>query len=167
MKTVTAILLTLLLLASFAPAEDKHQPSTPEERARLVEIAAKLKADPTNQNLRSDYTWALKFLVEAPDVTLEMCTATMPWEKKYKHSGDLAAVELTNMGAFVFQHPEKANDKVAVGIAGLEAAMDSYRKIVAAHPKAKSKAMDELLAKQANGTLTAYVQQEWASHCNK
>ena len=106
MNSITAILLTLLSLGSFAPAEDKHAPSTPEERARLIEIAGKLKADPTNDNLRSDYTWALKFLVEASDVTIEMCTATMPWEKKYKHSGDLAAVQLTNMGAFVFQHPE-------------------------------------------------------------
>jgi|tagenome__1003787_1003787.scaffolds.fasta_scaffold20199745_2 hypothetical protein len=167
MKTIAAILLSLMLLVALAPAEDKQAPSTPEERARLIDIAAKLKAEPTNQNLRSDYTWALKFLVETPDVTLEMCTATMPWEKKYKHSGDLAAVELTNMGAFVFQHPEKANDKIAVGIAGLEAAMDSYKKIVAADQKAKSKAMDELLTKQANGTLAAYVQQEWASHCNK
>jgi hypothetical protein len=166
MKAITAILLTLLLLTTLVLAEDKHAPSTPEERARLVDLAGKLRVDPLNPSLRSEREWALRWLIEIPDISLELCTATMPWENKYKFSGDLMSVEMTSMAAYAIEHPDKASDKIAVGQAGLEAALVAYQKMAARDSKAKSKAMDEVASIHAKGGLAAYIQQKWATLCS-
>ena len=163
MKTIPAILLTLILLVLSAPAEDKHAPSTPEERARLIDIAGKLRTDPLNPSLRSDREWATIWLIEIPDVTLKLCS--LPWESKYKYSGELMAAKMTSMAAFAFQHPERTNDDVAVTQAGLEGALEAYKSVLTSNPKAKSKAMEELVATEAKGVLTTFVQQEW-TRCN-
>src|SRR5437763_1015696 len=103
-KALAAAIILLALLSGVGAQEQKHAPSTPEERARAVRIAQALEAQPTDLSLRDDYKWLLTWAVEVPDLSVSICTANMPWKEKYKHSGDLAAVGLAATVAFVIQH---------------------------------------------------------------
>jgi hypothetical protein len=162
--SVFAIIFTLVV-PSILSAQQKRGPSTPEERARAVEIAQKLEADPLNPTLRDDYKWLLEWGVEVPDISVSICTANMPWKSKYKHSGDLAAVNLASSLAFVIQHPDEAKDASKVGTAAAESICHAYEKIIQRDPKGNSKEMDEMLAAQKSGKLSEYVGTRWQSMC--
>lgn len=165
MRRITAIVLLLLTFVCRLPAQEKHPPSTPQERARLVDVAAKLRAEPLSPNYRADREWAIMWMIEIPDITVEVCSAGMPWESKQKYAGELMAVSMTSMAAYVIQHPEKPDQKPAVGLAGVEAVLDAYEAIVRIDPKANSKKLNELLALRNKGELADEVQRRWKKEC--
>jgi trehalose-6-phosphate synthase len=61
------------------------------------------------------------------------------------------------MGAYLIENPQKAADTVAQYVAGVESAVKAYKAILKSKPQAKSRAMDELVAKEAEGQLPDYV----------
>lgn len=75
------------------------------------------------------------------------------------------SVEMASMARNAIEHPEKASDKPAAGLSGLESALAAYSKILEANPSAHSKKMDELLKVQASGGLADYVNREWKKSC--
>ena len=164
-RLILGVIVAVFLSAS-AFAQEEKAPSTPEERARIVKLAADLKADPLNPSLTREREWAIMRLIEVPDIHITLCSATMPWEKKYGDGGNLMAVELVSMGAYAIEHPDNKDD-AAVGIAGLNAALDAYQRILERDPKSRSKKMDEMLLKRTNGTLEESVRTDWTKHCTE
>jgi hypothetical protein len=57
----------------------------------------------------------------------------------------------------MIEHPEKAKDRVAVNVAGVEGALRAYQAILKAQPRATSSGMEELARKQKAGTLVKFV----------
>ena len=163
-RTIVATWLVMLAisLSSVAQNTPARGPSTPEERARLVAIARKLEAAPLDSSLNAEREWAVKWLIEVPDLTVSLCTSVLGKDflkTKYKYSSNLVVQLTLSSAAFIIEHPDQAGDKVAMYTAGAEGALKAYAAILKDNPKAKWKALDEAVEKQGQGHLADYVRE--------
>lgn len=159
-RTLLAVVLVLVFGVVVA-AQNPRGPSTAEERARAVTVAHKLESAPLDESLRSDREWALRWLIEVPDVSVKLCTAPLGnfVKSKYKYSSELIAQLTLSSAAFVIEHPDRASDNLGQYTAGVEGVLKAYNAILTTKPDAKSKALDELAQKQAQGTLDEYMRE--------
>ena len=80
MRGLTGVgLLVLISVAGLGIAQSAggRGPSTPEERSRFVAITHKLERDPLDRSLDGDRDWALRWLIEVPDVHTSLCSAVL------------------------------------------------------------------------------------------
>jgi hypothetical protein len=164
MKRTAVLAIAVLALCTFTLSQNKRGPSTVEERERAVRVAEQLEANPLPAD-KSDREWIFRWLIEVPDISVSVCTGTMPWEKKYKFAGDLMMVQMASSAAFVIRNPDMAKDSHTVSLAGFESSLRAYEKLVAANPKARSKQMDEMLAKRTDGSLSAFITEKIKKEC--
>ena len=135
-------------------------PSTPGERTRLVAIAHKLEAAPLDKSLTADREWALRWLIEVPDISVKLCAESVGKDflrTKYKYRPELTVQLTLSSAAFVIEHPDQAGDSGAVFIAGAEGMLKSYAAILRDEPEAKWKALDEAIDQQQQGHLAEFV----------
>jgi hypothetical protein len=149
----------LLLWFTVAAASQGRGPSTPEERKRVVELVSKLQKDPLNPALVKEREWALKWLIEVPDITVSVCSDVLSpvLKTKYRYSSDLFVLHTLSAAAFVIQNPDQAKDQVQVNLAATKAMLDGYEAIVTKDPSRKSKELDELKAVMDSGGLVNFV----------
>jgi len=169
MRKVLGLVLAALVLSPARPGlgQDKRGPSTPEERTRFVAIAQKMEQSPLDPGLRPEREWALRWLIEVPDVSVNLCTAPLGdfMKKKYKYSSEIVVQLTFSSGQFIIEHPDQAKDKNAQYLAGVEGALRAYQSILKAKPDAKSKELDDLIQKQTQGTLNEYVREVAGKGC--
>lgn len=164
MRKTFLLLLAVLLLGVIASSQDQQQaptrpPSTPEERKRFVAIVHKFEQSPLDESQKSDVEWALHWLQDVPDVNVNVCPVplgTLTLED-YQYKTRLSVLFVLAMGAYLVDHPQKAADTVSQYTAGVQSAIKAYKAILKAKPQAKSKSMDELVAKDAEGTLDDFI----------
>jgi hypothetical protein len=149
----------VVAVAQDAPAPPKRGPSTPEERKRLVEIVRKVEKSPLDAGLNKDIKWALDWVNDVPDVTVDLCWAPLAGAitSNYKYRTRIAGQFALSSAAFIVEHPDKTNDKVAQYLAGVEGSLQVYKAILKSDPDAKSEDLDELLQKQKDGKLEEFV----------
>ena len=157
-----------LLFCLTAVAQSDRGPSTPEERATAVKSTRLLETDPFNKDAKKVREWFLKWLIEVPDISVEMCTDYLPplYGKKSKNNEAELVMQMTfSSAAFIIENPDKAKDKVAVNMAGLEGTLKMYESILKNKPDAKIDFLDQLIAKRDKGELRAYVEDIAANKC--
>jgi carboxypeptidase Q len=163
MRHVLVCLATLPLFFAICAAEqrqDPRGPSTPEERARFVSIARKFEANPLDPSLAKDREWAILWLIQVPDIQTKLCAEVLGSaykKEKYRHSSEIAAQLLLSGGVFVIENPDKAKDDKAQYLAAVEGVLKAYQSILREEPKATSTALNDLLQKQSQGSLTDFV----------
>lgn len=142
-------------------------PSSKEDKDRLVSIVKKLEAAPLDKNLRGDMNWAFKFLVDAPDIHSNVCTAIIPglFDNKWKYEKEIVMQLTLAGGAFDVEHPNQ--DVAAQYVAQVESSLKAYSAILAEKPSAHSKALDDMLEKQKAGTLADAVKAAAETGCQK
>jgi hypothetical protein len=168
MRIAVAVAVAGMVLT--AAAQQGRGPSTAEERARFVEITHKLEKNPLDAGLNDDRDWALRWLIEVPDVHAELCTnvlGTFLKEKKYPYGGEIVRQLTFSGAAFTIENPDKAADRLAQFEAGVEGALKAYSAIVQQKPEAKSKSLEELLQKQSEGKLQDFVREAADKGCRK
>jgi hypothetical protein len=167
--TLTAAALLLALCVSAPAARQDRKGSTPEQRRRAVEIATLLENDPLNKDAKELSQALLLFIIQAPDISVHLCTDVLGDYKKIK--GDYAptiTAQLTFSSAkFVIEHPEEAGDVNKEYLAGVEGVLRAYQNIKRAKPKVEMKPLEELLVKQQAGTLADFVKEAAAKGCSK
>lgn len=167
--TLTVAALLVALCASAYAARQDRKPSTPEQRRQAVEIATLLENDPLNKDAKELSQALLYFIIQAPDISVHLCTDVLGDYKKIK--GDYApniTSQLTFSSAkFVIEHPEDAADVNKEYLAGVEGVLRAYQNIKKAKPKVEMKPLEELLAKQQAGTLADFVKEAAAKGCGK
>lgn len=157
------ILLSVILLAGVAAAQDqqepKRPPSTPEERKRFLTLVHKLEKTPLDQSLNPEIKWALQWLEDIPDVNINICVFPLgPFiDEGYRYDSHIRGQFVLGMGAYQLEHPQKVADNRAQYVAGVESALKAYSAILKSKPEAKSRGLDELLSKQQEGQLTDFV----------
>ncbi len=159
MKRAVIIALFVAVCCSAVFAADRG-PSTQEERDRLVRVAKALEEDPTSPALSDDVSWAIRFLVEVPDIHVVMSCKSVEFlakDKKYKYSPELTALTMIAGGRFAVENPEN-KDENAQALAMLQSALKGYENILKKEPKARLKSADALIAMRDNGKLSDYVQ---------
>lgn len=162
------VLTLLLLTAVAAPAQQKRGPSTPEERARAVQFAHDLESNPLGPQAKGEREWLTLWLIEIPDMTVEVCPRLLGTEipDKKKFGTEILSQLMYSEAAFQIEKPDKAKDALEVHAAGVAGSLRAYEAIVKEHPKAKSKAFDEILSRRDKGELKDYVQ-EAMKFCTK
>jgi hypothetical protein len=168
-RTATVLSIVSLLLVS-GLALQKRGPSTPEERATAVKAARLLESDPFNKDGKKIREWFTLWLIEVPDISLEVCSGYLKplYDSKSKnYATEIANQMMFSTAAFMIEHPEKAQDRVAVNTAGLEGALKTYESIIKEKPNAKSEFLDGLIARRGKGELAAYVQEVSNTDCKK
>ena len=171
MRRSLAILLPILFFSTLLSAQDqdapKRGPSTPEERKRFVALVQKLEQNPLDTSLRPDVVWAERWLNDIPDINVSICPAPLGKlvAENYKYAGQISVQFAFGMAVYLIQHPDKAGDRPAQYLAGVQEALRTYKSILKGQSRASSMALDELVAKDAEGTLTDFVR-DAAKECD-
>ena len=157
--SLLAFVLAFVGCASSAYAQNKRDPSTPEERKRAVEMATFLEKNPLAKEAKDQRAALLYFLTEAPDITINLCLNVLGEPKRLKgdHEAELMGQLAFSQAKFIIENPDKAQDNAAVYLAAVEGVLRTWQAIKETKPKAKFGLMDELLQKQQAGTLAEYV----------
>lgn len=110
--------------------------------------------------MAKDREWVFQWLQDVPDLRVFICTGVIGPLLNEKKSDARNAITLQHLlasAAFQMEHPEQANDLTAVYTAGSEGMLRAYERVLKDNPQYRSTFLEELRAKQSNGTLTAYV----------
>lgn len=153
--------IVFLNLGAAAQAGQEREPSTAEERQRAVAIAHKLEVAPLDKSLYPEREWALKWVIDVPDVHVKLCPGVLGRfiNAKYKYSSEILVQLTLSSAAFVLEHPDKAEDDVAQYTAGVEGVLKAYEAILKTNGKATSKDLDQLRQLQNQGKLADFVRQ--------
>ncbi|HKI12699.1 MAG TPA: hypothetical protein VKA02_11330 [Candidatus Acidoferrum sp.] len=167
----SSLLLMFLGTSLFAQSQQKRGPSTPEERAKAVQIARALEADPLQPGNKDMRTWFAVWLIEVPDITIQVCGEELgpvfhESNRDKNFVSEIFGQSMFSAASFVIEHAERAKDKVAVYTAGVEGSLRAYQSILKAHPEARWPFLDDLILKQQNGELPRYVEKATAK-CRK
>jgi hypothetical protein len=162
MQHYRLLILGLLLLAcgvTVAQNEPKRGPSTAEERTRFVGLVHKLEQNPLDKNLYADKEWALKWIEDIPDITVDICPLVLGQDfmtSHYKYANQVMGQVVLGNVVFLIEHPDKKSDRVAQYTAGVESALKAYKGILRADP-ISSRPLEELLRLQTEGKLADFV----------
>jgi len=169
------LLLCLMVLfvcsALIAQSQQKRGPSTPEERAKAVQIAHALETDPLQSGNRDMRTWFTLWLIEVPDINVQVCGEELGPVFKEKDRdknfvSEIFGQSMFSAASFVIEHPDEAKNAIFVYTAGVEGSLNAYQSILKTHPEAKWPFLDDLIVKQQNGELAKYVEKATAK-CRK
>ena len=155
---IVFVVAAVALLSTLAGAQQRG-PSTPEGRARAVQVAKSLQSDPLAPNVTQDREWLLKWLIEVPDISVKMCTTFLGdlGDSKSGNPGAIIASMLASEAAFVIEHPDKAKDVNAIYFAGVDGALHSYEAIHSKDASYRVPHLDDLIQKREQGKLPDYV----------
>lgn len=158
----------LILMAVPVPAQQKRGPSTPEERAKAVQFAHDLETNPLGPQAVSEREWLTRWLIEIPDITVDVCPRLLGPEipDKKKHGTEIFSQTMYSEVAFMIENPDKAKDVVTVYTAGVSGALKVYEAVLKDHPKDHLKALDEILAHRDKGELENHVR-DAMQYCKK
>src|SRR5215471_19628769 len=165
MRKSLCLLLVAIIFSLFAGAQDqqesKRPPSTPDERKRFMTVVQKLEQTQLDKSLLPEVKWAKQWLEDVPDINVTLCPLPLGefFAEDYRHKNQLFLQFAFAMAAFLIQHPDKAADKSAQYLAGVEGVLRTYKAILKSKPEAKSRALDDLLARQADGSLNDLVRE--------
>src|SRR5215831_7434613 len=121
---VPVLLFTGVLFATthtFAAKPPPRGPSTPEERAKAVELVKTIEADPLGQDAAEARRWLIQWTTEVPDINVNVCgeISGPALDKKYHHP-EIAIHPVFAQTRFAIEHPDKADDNLAAWLAGAE-----------------------------------------------
>jgi hypothetical protein len=159
MRRLSAVAVICFLIAATLRAQDRG-PSTAEERATAVKLARLLENDPLDPHAKDARQWFTVWLIAVPDITVSACGDLLgptPRSAK-KYSSELMVQALYSSAAFMIEHPEKVQDKVAIHQAGLEGTLKAYASIRKQQPKYDGPLLNDLQERQARGELRAYAE---------
>jgi hypothetical protein len=150
--------LGLALISGLVPAMAQDARSSPADLARFVSITRSLEEAPLQPNARADRAWALRWLTEAPDVSVRVCLSSLGgMEEGYAYEGEIMLQYTFSMAVFVIQHPGMTNDPNAQQVAGVAGALRAYRAILSNRPNARSPSLDSLMEIESRGGLPEFI----------
>lgn len=164
-RQLCAVLLISSGLAAPMLAQAARGPSTPEENARVVQLAAAADKDPIAAMTSPDGRWFEKWADEVPDYNFGPDNGAF-WMMSGAAKGDLKRVlrfhHTVSIAAFQVQHqikdPEKNKDDFeAKTLAGVEGLLRAYESLLAKRPENRSEQLDQAIAIRDKGGLAAFV----------
>lgn len=118
------------------------------------------ETSPLDAKARKDKEWAVLRLIEAPDITVKLCTAVLGknfGKDDFPYASEMVTQLLLSSAAFIIGNPDAARDDRAQYLAGVEGVLNAYQSVLRDKPRAASKALDDLLRKQKDGTLVEFI----------
>lgn len=165
LKHARAAVLVGLGLALPAMAQSGPGPATPQDAARVEQIAAASDKDPVATMTSPDGRWFQKWSDDVTDYNFGPDKAAF-WLMNGAAKGALRRVMVFQHGvstaAYQLSHhiqdPRKSpQDLDAVTRAGLEGILRAYENMLPTHPDIRSAGLDEAIAARDKGTLAQFV----------
>ena len=141
--------------------------STPEERAKVVELTRSLERDPLAANASANRDWIRQWIIEIPETKFYWCEPLLGHAlgDGYRYAREVNGQAMVAAATFAIEHPDKARDAGAQYYAGVEGALRVYEVLRRSRPDAKSTFMDQLLAERDRGQLSDRVKQLLDDKC--
>jgi hypothetical membrane protein len=133
--------------------------STPEERAKAINISRSLERDPLAQDAAANRQWLLNWIIEVPDIRFKSCVGMLDPEvgKQYRYSTEINQQIIFSAAAFRLEHPDHLRNDAGAYLAGVEGALRVYGSLLKSTPDAKLSFLDDLVAKRDRGELADQV----------
>ena len=157
------LLLVFLCSNLVLQSQEKRGPSTPEERAKAIQVARALESDPLQPGNKDMRQWFTLWLIEVPDITVPVCGEELgpvfhEKNRDKKFVTEIFTQSMFSSASFVIEHPDEAKNPISVYTAGVEGSLKAYQSILKQHPEAKWPFLDDLIVKQQNGELAKHVE---------
>src|SRR5215211_7757876 len=102
--------------------------STPDERAKAINIARLLERDPLAKDAPANRQWLLNWIVEVPDIRFKSCVGILNPDvgNQYRYSAEVTQQIIFSAAAFKLEHPDHLRNDTGAYIAGVEGALRVY-----------------------------------------
>jgi hypothetical membrane protein len=133
--------------------------STPEERAKAINISRSLERDPLAKDAAANRQWLLNWIIEVPDIRFKSCVGMLDPEvgKQYRYSTEINQQIIFSAAAFRLEHPDHLRNDTGAYLAGVEGALRVYESLLKSTPDAKLPFLDDLVARRDHGGLADHV----------
>jgi hypothetical protein len=158
-QVVIVVTAFVILLAAQSSFGQDNKTSKPEEKETFVKGTRVLEQEPFNKNSKKIRSALLFWLIEAPDVSVTLCSDFLPVGDKYKYAPEITGQFTYGMGAFIIENPNKATDQKAVFQGGLESVSRMYESMLKEQPKARNDFLNGLVEKRNNGDVGKFVEE--------
>lgn len=144
-------------------------PSTPEERAKVIELTRMLERDPLNENADATRQWLREWTIEVPEIRFHVCNELLSHGlgENYPYSREINLQTIVSGAVFTLEHQDKARDDVGAYLAGVEGSLRMYEVLAKSRPDARSAFLDGLVAMRDRGELADHVTKLAAEKCPK
>jgi Protein of unknown function (DUF998) len=144
-------------------------PSTPKERAKVIELTRMLERDPLYENADATREWLREWTIEVPEIRFYVCNELLSpgLGENYPYSREIKLQMILSGAVFTLEHQDKAKDNVGAYIAGVEGSLRMYEVLVKSRPDARSAFLDGLVAMRDRGELADHVAKLAAEKCPK
>jgi hypothetical membrane protein len=134
-------------------------PSTPEERAKVVDLTRRLERDPFAEDAPATRRWLRDWAIEVPDIRVYTCAPLLGHglAGDYPYARELNDQAMFSAAAFAIEHQDKARDEIAQYSAGIEGALRVYEVLLKSRTDARSAFLDDLGVKRDQGALVDHV----------
>jgi hypothetical protein len=165
LKRLQAIVLIGVSLSAPAFAQTGRGPATPEEMARVEQIAAAADKDPVATMTSADGRWLQKWTDDVPDYRFGPDKAAF-WLMNGAAKGEFKRVVIfqhaVSTAAYQVKHriqdPARSPESLdAITVAGLEGVLRAYENMLVTRPGIRSPELDAALAARDKGTLPQFV----------
>lgn len=169
MNRAATVFLAGLLIALPATALPADAPVTSmsADQARFLYLTHALEDAPFEQE-KSTHAWMIQWVTDSPDVNVLVCDILWPVPgKDLPYGPELLVQSMYGNAAFQIEHPDQKNDQLVLQLAGVASALKTYSAILVEHPEAKIPYFDQLLTKQADGSLKAFMAPIIKKNCKR
>ena len=143
MKLIRGLFVAGVFLICALPVHQAQArgPSTPEERAKVVQLTRLLERDPLNENAGATRQWLREWIADVPDIRFKACDDLLGHAlgDNYPYSREVNLQTIFSGAAFALEHQDKARDDIAQYHAGVEGALRLYEVLVKSKPDASSR----------------------------
>jgi hypothetical protein len=148
-----------------AATAGRDETSTPEERARVAALTRELEERPFGDEPRELRGGLYRWWTAVPDIGFKWCEPLLlDVEHVDEEFGTTLLLQaVLSGGAFLIENPERASDRRAIWIAGIEGALRLYKRGVTARPELRNPVLDGLVQLQGAGSLADYVDRHAAA----
>jgi hypothetical protein len=89
-------------------------PSTPEERAKVIELTRMLERDPLNENANATRQWLRDWTIEVPEIRFHVCNQLLSngLGENYPYSREINLQTILSGAVFTLEHQDKRRDDV-------------------------------------------------------
>jgi hypothetical membrane protein len=151
------------------PHAEARGPSTPEERAKVIELTRMLERDPLHENADATRQWLREWTIEVPEIRFHVCNELLSHglSENYPYSREINLQTILSGAVFTLEHQDKVRDDVGAYIAGVEGSLRMYEVLAKSRPDARSAFLDGLVAMRDRRELADHVAKLAAEKCPK
>jgi len=156
---LTVIVMSILLVQALGSRGANRGIPDEAECKKAIELTRLLESEPLSKEAARARKQMARWLVLYPDIEVRQCSVLLgSIADERKKEFEFISMQLLYSGAaYIIEHPEEGDDRLAVYAAGLEGALRAYEAILRDKPRLRRPYLDRLIRLRDDGTLIEYV----------